>query len=807
MRFSHRIGDRGFAASAMIVALLSLGLGSVVLLSTAVDRLLLHPIPVAHPEGLVRGAEKHPWRVLREAFPWQTYEGVRTMRGFEEVAAEGELNTAVRVNGAMRPALAHMVSGNYFHLLGVEAELGRTLEPADDAESGGEVPVVLSHRFWSGALGASPHVIGSTLVIQGQPFIVAGVLPQSFFGSMLDSSPDLWLPFSAQPLLAKHALSDPASGMWFSILARLRPGTTLAAAEGEFAAVCKETETRERIYDSESQMLLEPIAQGAFALHDAFARALRLLLWGLAALLTMMCANVAGLLLARAVRRERETAIRLALGAGRVRLMGRALGEAALLGLAGAAGGLLLAWMGAPLLMRLLPAGRSALPVSLTPELQTSLLAVGVALLLSLLFGGMPAWLAGRVAPERALRRGTATRRPGKLSRALLIAQIGLTVLLLAETGLLLRTFQVLRDTNPGFDPDHLIAFTLDPSMAGTAAPPPGSLPTTLLDQVRQLPGVKDASLASAALMQRLGLKTSVAVTGTKIRPEDFLNTSVNSVSDSFFDTMRMPILAGRGLTPADARRTDVAPVVVNEAFARMLFPHGSPLGRTFGMGDAGTVAKAENVIVGVVGDSKYRSLREPLLPIYYWGIGFQPNWGSKVILYVRANAPAATVIEEVRGTLARLDAQLPFYDVTTMREEISESLWQERLLAVLGTAFSSLSLLMALAGLYGLLAFDASLRTREFGIRTAVGAQRHNVAALLLRDLARIVIPGLLMGGLLCILVGRLVAFALYGVRPLDLGVLSGAAALAVSIALLAAWNPMRRAMRVDPAVVLRDE
>lgn len=808
---SSRLGCRhNVGTNLTIVVLLSFGLGSAILLWTAIDRFLLHPLPVPHPESLVRAAEKHAWLIDRDNFSYSTYAAVRRMHGFEQVAAEANIDTTVTLGGAVRPIPAQMVSAGYFALLGVQAELGRTFDSADDGPHAGDVPVVLSHHFWVNREGASPGVIGSTLIVQGKPMIVSGVLPPAFFGASLDASPDLWLPLSAQPLISKKSLTDPEPDTTFSILGRLRPGVTLPAAQAEFAGIYRAILRNEKVFDPTQQGLLEPIGRGAFALHDSFARALTLLVWGWAALLAMMCANVAGLLLVRAARRERDVAIRLALGASRTHLILRALRAAAALGIAGAAGGLLVAWLGAPVLLRLLPAGHNT--VSLAPQFSTVLAAVGLALLISLLFGGLPAWLSANVAPERTLHRGTATRRPGRLSRSLLILQTALTMVLLAQTGLLLRTFYVLRHTNPGFDPDHLLCFTLDPGIAGIGVPPPASLPSALLGQVRQLPGVDNASLAIAALMVRLGLKSSVALPGTKIPPQAFLNTSVEGVSSTFFDTMQMPLLAGRVFSepqPAssDSTRPHPVPAVVNEAFARMLFPGQNPINRTFGAGATGSIATPDSVVVGVVADSKYRSLREPLLPIYYVPVRQRPDWGGQLYLYVRTRSAPAAVIDRVRGVLARLDGQLPFSTIVTVKEQISASLWQERLLAALGTIFSCISILMAAVGLYGLFALDFAQRTREFGIRSAVGAQRLDVVLLLLRDLVRLVLPGMLAGVAACFLLTRLIAFALYGVRPLDPLVIAAAGLLTALIAIAAVGFPLRRASRIDPAIVLRDE
>jgi predicted permease len=803
------------AANLTIVLLLSFGLGAAALLSAALDRFLLHPLDVPHPETLVRAVERHPPVTSWEWFPYSLYDAMRSMHTLREVAAEGSIDAAVTLhNGGhedVRPILAQMVSGNYFSMLGATPGVGRALGPADEHPSASGVPVVLSHRFWTRAFANSRDLLGSTLIIQGKPFVIVGIMPKSFFGSRIDESPDVWLPFSAQPLLSNKSLTDPDSDRHFSILARLQPGVTLAQAQQQFGGIYRAIQ-RERHESSEMQGSLVPASEGTFALRDSFRHALTLLLWGLAALLMMMCANVGGLLLARTARRDRDTAVRIALGASRTRLLATALLESVALGLAGGCGGLALAFLGAPFFVRLLPLGSSASPVSLAPNLTIASIALGLALLLSIVFGAVPAWLTSRAMPQHALRRGTSTSRSSTLSRALLALQTALTLVLLVETGLMLRTFSALRHTDPGFDVDHVVTFTLVPAIAGPNAGvvstlPPG-LREDLLERVRQLPGVRGASFAGAAPMQRIGFKTTVAMPGQSIVASAFLNTSLNVVSNRFFETMGMPILSGRAFvaTDADTKSPVPAPVIITEAFAHTFFPGQNPLGRTFGNGSPGEIAKAAYRVVGIAGDSKYRSLREPLLPIYYTPMQLRTYEGTQY-LYVRAIGPPEAIIGAVRNTLAQLDPGLPFSEIITMQQQVSESLWQERLLAVLAAIFSIVSILMAATGLYGLLAYDASQRTREFGIRIAVGAQRTSVASLLLRDLVRIVLPGAVAGMLLCVLLSRLVASTLYGVRPSD-PVSFTAALLAVCvIAAAASCLPVWRTLRIDPATILRDE
>ena len=411
---------------------------------------------------------------------------------------------------------------------------------------------------------------------------------------------------------------------------------------------------------------------------------------------------------------------------------------------------------------------------------------------------------------SRRFDAARSTSRPSAFSRALLVLQTALTLVLLVETGLMLRTFSALRHTDPGFDVDHLVAFTLVPEIAGpnarTGSTLPPGLSQDLLQRVQQLPGVRTASVAGAALMERIGFKTSAALTGQTIVQSAFLNTSLNKVSGKFFETMGMPILNGRAFTDPDANTESPALAVINEAFARTFFPGQNPIGKTFGNGAPGETAKADNRVVGIVGDSKYRSLREPLLPIFYSPMQLRTYEGTE-FLYVRTQGSPETIIAAVRNTLAQLDPRLPFSEIVTMQQQVSESLWQERLLAVLAAVFSAVSILMAATGLYGLLAYDAAQRTREFGIRIAVGAQRGSVVSLLLRDLLRIVLPGAAAGVLLCLMLSSLVASTLYGVRSTDPVSFATALLLVTAIAAAASLLPVWRTLRINPAAILRDE
>jgi predicted permease len=794
-------GRRSFVIRWAVCALLSIGLGTVTLLYTALDRLILRPLSISHPETLVLAAETRPPITSWQWFPYSTYQSVLKMRSLASVAVSGSVDTVLTEQEGATPVLAHMVSPNYFQVLGVSPERGNAFSEA------GPPSVVLSHSFWITRFGGSPAVVGQTIRIQGVPLVVTGVMPRQFYGLQLDSAPDLWLPLSAQPLLSTKSLSDPEPDRHFSIIARLGHNITLMQAQQEFATLFRALQKESGKEDPERIGRLLPVNQGTFALRDQFSYALALLLWGVGLLLLLTCANVAGLLVVWGLQRERDNAVRLALGASRLRILWSALTSSMALGLAGGVGGILLAYVSAPHLLRLLPPTRAPIPADFTPNVWVSFGTLMLALTVSVTFGAFPAFLASRVAPQQALRGGSATRKTGVLSRSLLVLQTALTLVLLVSAGLLSRTYYILRDTDPGFDAEHIVVFSINPSLVGNSVKLSSTFGQQLLQRINALPGVKSASLASFPLMKRLGAKASVSLPGEKIPSDAFLNTSMDSVSSSFFETMGLPILSGRGLSLADGASSDPVPTVINSAFARLLFPNQEPIGRTFGAGSPGEIASATNVVVGVVQDTKYRSLREPFLPIYYDPIEQREDWDSKSYLYVRTANNPSSVIQSARQVLAALAPQTPFSSVDTMVAEMAETLWQERLLAVLALVFSVMSVLMVLIGLYSFVAYDTSQRNREFAIRCALGAQKADMASLLAKEVALVLVPGVALGLTISWALNRFLVSILYGVKAFDtVSVLTSFLVISASTA-IATLVPIVRTMNIEPAVVLRSE
>ncbi|MGA7765823.1 MAG: ADOP family duplicated permease [Candidatus Sulfotelmatobacter sp.] len=784
-----------------VCSVLSIGLGTATLLYTALDRLILHPLSIHHPETLVLAAETRPPITSWQWFPYSTYQAVLKMHSFVSVAVDGSVDTVLTEQEGATPVLAQMVSTNYFQVLGVAPERGNAFSES------GPPSVVLSHSFWITRLGGSPTVVGQILRVQGVPLVVTGVMPKQFYGLQLDSAPDLWIPLSAQPLISSKSLNDPEPDRHFSIIARLGHNITLTQAQQEFATLFRTLQKERGEEDPERIGRLLPVKQGTFALRDQFSHALALLLWGVALLLFLTCANVAGLLIVRGLQRERDNAVRLALGASRFRILWNALASSTALGLSGGMGGILLAYVSATRLLRLLPPTRAPIPANFTPNVWVSFGTLMLALTVSVTFGAFPAFLASRVAPQQALRGGSATRKTGVLSRSLLVVQTALTLVLLVSGGLLSRTYYILRHTDPGFDAEHIVVFSINPSLVGNSVKLSSTFRRQLLERINALPGVKSASLASFPLMKRLGAKASVSLPGEKIPSDAFLNASMDSVSSSFFEAMGLPIRSGRSLSPVDGTRSDPIPTVINSAFARLLFPNQDPIGRSFGTGSPGEMASATNVVVGVVGDSKYRSLREPFLPIYYDPIEQREDWDSKSYLYVRTANNPSSVIQSAHQVLAALAPQIPFSSVDTMVAEMADSLWQERLLSVLALVFSVMSVLMVLIGLYSFVAYDTSQRNREFAIRCALGAQKVDMTRLLAKEVAFVLVPGMALGLTISWALSRFLVSILYGVNAFDLvSVLTSFLVISASTA-VATFVPIVRTRSIEPAVVLRNE
>jgi predicted permease len=818
--------DRGFHLT--VILLLALGIGANTLVFSLVDELLLKRLPVRDPQNLYLLETNEPIQVRPNTFfnyPVLTDLLQKSPLVAAAVAEQGWYSPAIvpmRRGATVRLVMSQVVSPNYFGELGVRAFLGR-LPDESDAATSGALPAVLSYQFWQSEFGGDRAVIGHVIRLKDVPFTIVGVVPRDFHSSDIDRAPDIRVPSSAQvPLFGK-------AHQTFQMLVRLKPGVSPAqAAEAllpgaralderllrewnpDSTSPLSAAELQKRIENVNYRIALEPVGRGVSRMRSQFAQALWVLLGGVALLMLAVCANVSGLLFARAGERRKEIGIRLAIGAGRAHIVGQLLAESAVLALAGAMLGGALAWVAARQLIRLLPPvrdfGQLASPqlLAIHPDLRVLAFALVATLFCVLLSGLLPAWRASRVdlaAELKAHPGGSRAASPGAVPVAL---QVAFCTVLLAAAGLALRSYRNLDGLDAGFDRDHIVSFTYDPAHAGYTETQSGRFYRTLRERVAVLPGVRALAYAGRGVMRAVGVKSTIAPEGVVLPPSTFLNTSIHNVSPGYFAAMGIPLIGGRDLTLADAAAA-VHPVVVNQAFAQFFFPRQNPIGKRFVFGRDGT-RPPTHWIVGVVANAKYRSMREVDPPTFYIAVDEITNRDLPLILYVRTHGSPAAVIAGVRQAGTNADAGVPLVEALTLETEVRNSLWQERLVAILSAFFGIASVLLAAIGLYGALARSVTRRSRELGIRLAIGARVRHMIATVARPAALAIAFGLAAGLAGSAALLRVARSMMFGVEPVDPISYAAAAAIILLCAALGAAAPLLRALRIDPASTLRD-
>ena len=818
LRFAARMLRKTPAFTAIAVALLGAGIGANAVMFSALDAVLLRELPVKNPGDLVWMVQKTPQLGTRSNFEYAFYEALRDhSTTLSIVFGEDEWYVAMNEPRPAEQVQVTTVTPEFFEALGVQALLGRTLNAADAKENPGMIPAVLSYGFWRRRFNGDTGAIGRTITLREHKYLIVGVMPREFNGISMDVSPDVRLPMRAAPLLndwgeLPQGISPPAL-LNLSIAGRLRPGSTLAQAQAEsyslWRANLEQSFLRRQPAQLDAQlrrgMEVIPLAHGTSILRDKFGNALELLVAAVSLLLLMVCANLAGLLLARSAARNEEIAVRLAMGATRWRLARQMLTESALLAALGSIAGLIVALIATPLLVRSLPPMRdlmtSRVPISLNigVDHRVLLFSFAISALTVLLFGLAPAIGASRASLDSVLR-GTRGSRRSRGRSALIVFQIALCTLLLAGAGLLARTFEQLKRVNPGFDADHIVTFTVDPSLAGYTAAQAKAFRLDLTERVRDLPGVVDVAIASRPVMRGSGIKMTVVPEGQQQTPADFLNTSRNTVTPGYFTMMGMRILRGRDLTQDDDFRKGTAtPIVVNQAFANKFFPDIDPIGRRLGPGEPGYQ------IAGVVSDAKYRSLREPMTPTFY-GV-WSDTSVEQMQLEVRTRVRPQSIIDPVRQALASLDPALPFTEIEVMSDEVDASAAGERLTATLASLFGGLAALLAAIGIYGLLAYAVAQRRREIGIRMALGARPFDIGEMIGIQALAVVAIGVALGLGAVFMVAPFMHALLYGIAPSDPVSMIFAALFVAIVAAAATAIPASHAVRIEPASALREE
>jgi predicted permease len=806
-----------------VAAMLSLGLaiGAAVGIFIVGDALLLRTLPVPRPHDLLvpqwrstewpkigiwgsNDDENNNW-----SFSYSMYERFSQNPGMD-VAGFQDLNGGItQVNGEAGTADGSLVTGNFFRVMGVAPAAGRLLGDRDNT-LGAAPAVVLSHRYWQKVFGGDRAALGRILRLNGVDFTVVGVAPPSFFGAVPGRWADFYVPACWMGrVLADFERESPLTSdkfWWLQLIVRIERGTTPAAVQAtlgtQFAAMVKP-----RITEAKQHAIfgLRSGAQGyAFQQQEA-VKPLLILASLVGLVLLIACSNVANLLLARAAARRREAAMRLALGAGWLRLVRQHLTESLVLALlSGAVGYVFARWFAAAMLA--LTPERSALTLDLGVTGREVAFAAGLAVAAGLLVGIVPAVSLSRTAVSRALKAGTTVRSGWRqrlgLGRPLVAVQIALSLLVLVVAGLFVRTLGNLQSVPLGFNPEGVVLFTLDPSAAGYSAERKAAATGRIAERLRTLPGVRAVTWSSFAMLENFSWMVNVSVVGEPAvkRPSCFLLWT----GPGFHDVMQIPLVTGRLFDERDGR-TAPKVAVVNQAFVKVYLHGTSAVGRTI---TVDLQPKAQTFeVVGVVRDTKYARIRQENRPIAFFPEAQQSlPVGPTFTLKVAGDA-ASRIAGDIARVVHELEPALPVARIRTFREQIAQQLWTERSLSLLSSAFGVVALLLAAVGLYGVVAFAVARRTPEMGVRLALGASRGAVVRLMLADSAKVVLPGAVLGIAGALAATRFIGSILFGLSPTDPPTIAAASALLLVVAAAAAYVPARRAAAVDPVDALRAE
>jgi predicted permease len=835
----------GFAAIAILT--LALGIGANTAIFSMVNGVMLSALPVPDPQRLVVlhwSAKKSPKSLDSSGFGdcdvKQEGEGAascsisypmfRALQSranvFSSVAAfAGPVQLALSGNGAPSTVQVMLATGDYFRTLQVRAALGRTIAPSDDTVAAAPV-AVLAYGYWKSAFGESPSVIGRSVFLNNIAFTIVGVADPSFTTLTPGKSQDMWIPATMAPRVTPadwEMKFDSDHSIWLLAVARLKPGVSIGQAQATADVIFRNEVLHGAkplfTQDADPRMAVTQAWTALSRERNRMAEPIYVLALAVGMVLLIACANVAGLTLARSATRQKEMAVRLALGAGRARIIRQLLTESVLLSVAGGALGIAFAWWGRDVLVSLLRSG-SEHPLGFSFGIDARVLAFTAAasLLTGILFGLAPSLRGARVDLTPVLKEGagssSAVARPGgrwlSAGNGLVVAQIALSVVVLVGAGLLVRTLENLRSINPGFDPQNVLLFGIDPTLLGYSPTQIQNLYRDLQGQLAAVPGVTSVSYSSDSLLDDGWWSTGLHIEGQPANED--ADTDMLAVGPEFFSTMHIPLRAGRAFTPADiaqavsaeqtpkgakptANQSPLA-MIVNESFARKYFANQNPLDKQ------ATRSGQALQIVGLVGDTKYGDLRTPVEPL-----AFIAAVNRGVEFELRTGMDPAALVSAVRKVAARVDSAVPLFDIRTQTEQIDRLLAQERLIARLSGFFGVLALVLACIGLYGLLSYEVARRTRELGIRMALGAQQRDLLRLVVGQGILLALIGAGIGIGAAMGVTRFMATMLYGVHASDPLTFAGVAILLTLVALAACYIPARRAMRVDPMVALRYE
>jgi len=825
LRYGVRMLLKSKAFTAVAVLSLALGIGANTALFSVVDAVMLKTLPVKDPEqlvllrwlggkGVVRGfrgsTEKDAATGLdtSTSISYPAFERFRdqnqTLASVFAFAMLGQLN--LNVDGQAEMALAQAVSGSYFPGLGVPASLGRMLTNEDE-KAGAAPAAIISHRYWQRRFGGHPEVIGKVVYLSGTAFTIVGVTPPEFFGTLdVGAVPEITVTMGLMPQVSPRYAEYQRSptNWWLHIMGRLKAGVSAVQAQAELTAILQRhvlelpSTAGEQI--QAPQIRLASGSQGLIEQRRKFSTQFAILMAIVGLVLLIACVNLASLLLARAATRQKELAVRVSVGASRLRLIRQLLTESVLLAALGGGLGLLFAYWGKDLLLALLMGRSDELAVALSLDWRVLGFTTLVSLLTGLLFGLAPALRATRIELAPMLKENPGSSGPARsrLSKALVVAQVAMSLLLLVGAGLFVRTLRNLNQIDAGFNRENLLIFRITPRYETARR---ANLYQQMTERIAALPGVRAVSSSHFPLLAGSYSSIKIAVPGYTPQADEEMKVRIASVAPHFFATMEIPLLLGRELTLQDNQSAPKV-VVVNQALAQRFLSQQSPLGQRL------ILDGEETQIVGVTRDAKYGGIREEIVPVVY--LPYLQNRSGpppEMSFAVRTLGDPAASIAAIRQAVQAIDRNIALFDIRLQSEMIARSFAQARLFATLSSFFGLLALALVSIGLYGVMSYTVARRTHEIGIRMALGARGMDVLRMVLGESLLLVLIGSVIGLAAALAATRLIAGMLFGLTPNDPLILVLATLLLLAVAALAGWLPARRAARVDPLVALRHE
>ena len=828
LRFAFRTLGRTPIVTLVAVLSLALGIGANTAIFSLMDQILLRGLPVPRAIELVNVTANGPRAGRNSNNNAGNQESIFSYPMFRDLEAKQTVFTALAAHRAAGANIAYQqqtfngeiteVSGGYFPALAIQAHRGRLLGPQDDVARNGHPVAVLGYDAWQQHFQGAESILNQTVLINGSALTVVGIAPAGFTGTTLGNNPAFYTPLSMHETVVPFwKWQDDRRAYWIYSFARLRPGVTRERAEAAmnvlYRGIINEVDAplQKGASDNymkrfrEQQMKLVPGASGQSQIHRNASTPLFLLLGITGFVLLIACANIANLLLARAAARQREMSIRLTVGASRFQLIRQLLIEALVIALAGGLAGLAFAYATGRILLGFLPGNRN---IALTPDLdpRSTLFALAISMLTGLLFGLFPALHSTKQDLVTALKDQagsvSASGAAGRFRQVLAVSQIALSLLLLISAGLFIKSLISVSRIDLGIRTDHIVSFGLSPELNKYTGERSRALFTKLEENLGALPGVASVATAQVPLLAGNNWGSSVSVDGFEKGPDTDDNARYNSIGAGYFKTFGVKLTSGRAFTESDGLNAPKV-AIVNEAFVRKFSPNSAILGKRM----SNTGAKKNDIeIVGVARDTKYSEVKDAPPPLFFLPYRQQVDIGGNYF-YVATALPPERIIPSLRRAVTELDPNLPMEDLTTLTQQVRENLFMDRMISSFASAFAGLATILAAIGLYGVLAFNVARRTREIGIRLAIGAETSTVRNMVMREVGLMIAIGVAIAIPAALALGKYTESLLYEMKGNDPVVLVGATVAVAVVSLLAGYLPARRAMRIDPMVALRYE